>query len=349
LRSGRALPAALAALVAAAFGCQDPFASVDALTVRGYLAGELLPADREVGSWRRPAKGGGARSLTGRDFRKAFGEDAFERTRPWGLGESASASYRLGETGRAMTVEIYDLGRAKGAFDIYSFIREKALAGEKPAGKVAKVGVQGLLSSMEFGGTHADGPFSQKLLLFWAERFLVVLTHRVTPGSDERADASEAALLAFGAAVTARLKQPYELPEVYALQVPGEAVNSERCQPDRLFRRRELPDGVTARWQGRTGAGTLFISVADSSAEAAKRFERLCRAADGKLNQTYAEGLFTGNLAGSGPVICFRWGKALAGLVGAAEAEERMAAVEEIRKRCAGEAAAPAAPPEGAR
>jgi hypothetical protein len=48
-------------------------------------------------------------------------------------------------------------------------------------------------------------------------------------------------------------------------------------------------------------------------------------------------------------VICFRWGKALAGLVGAAEAEERMAAVEEIRKRCAGEAGSPAAPPEGAR
>ena len=345
--TARLLTALTAALLAAAgSGCQDPFKNIEAVTVTGYMAEALLPADREVGSWRRPGKESEARILTGRDFRKAFGQEVLARTRPWGLGESVRAQYRLGETGRTMTVEIYDLNKARGAFDVYGFIREKALAGKKPSARVTKVGAQGMLSDMEFGGTTVDGPFAQKFLLFWAERFLVVLRHRITPGSDERADAAEAALLAFGNAVTAKLKQPYELPEVYALQVPGEAANSERYEPGRLFRRPELPDGVTARWQGQTGAGTLFISVAESSGEAGRRFEKLRRAANGKLTKTYAEGLFVGSLAGAGPVVCFRWGKALTGLVGAAEAEERMAAVEEIRKRCAGEVVTPAQKPE---
>jgi hypothetical protein len=362
--AARLLPALTAGLLAATgSGCQDPFKNIEAVTVTGYMAEALLPADREVGSWRRTGKESEVKTLTGRDFRKAFGQEVLARTRPWGLGESVRAQYRLGETGRTMTVEIYDLNKARGAFDVYGFLREKALGGEKPAARVTKAGVQGLLYKPYVGFEHTGetapdgravveriyGPRPEALpavpgqwvLVLWAERFLIAASE-----SGGRADAAEAALLAFGNAITAKLKQPYELPEVYALQVPGEAANSERYEPGRLFRRPELPDGVTARWQGQTGAGTLFISVAESSGEAGRRFEKLRRAANGKLTKTYAEGLFVGSLAGAGPVVCFRWGKALTGLVGAAEAEERMAAVEEIRKRCAGEVVTPAQKPE---
>jgi hypothetical protein len=194
-------------------------------------------------------------------------------------------------------------------------------------------------------------PLRRGVLLTWAERFIVKLTHyggvsAIQPGDDAGA---EAALLAFAGAVTAKLKQPFDLPEVYVLQIPGEAANSERCEPGRLFGRSELPGGVTARWQGRTGSGTLFISASESAGDAAARFERLRRAADGQLTADFANGLFTGSLPRIGPVACFRHGKAVVGLLGAAELEERMAAVEEVRKRCAGEGAAPAGKPEASK
>ena len=330
--------AGLLALAAAASGCPDPFRNVEAYTVRGYLAADVLPADREVGSWRRNGKEGEARRLTARDLRASLGEEAMKRARHWGPGEGASTTYRLGETGRTVTVEVSDLGRARGAFDVYSLVREQALAGEKPAARVTKAGAQGLLYSWD---RIDDG--NGRRLLFWAERFLVRLT-AVNGGADE----AEAALLAFAAAVTAKLQQPFDLPEVYALQVPGEAPNSERYEPGRLFRRSELSGAVTAKWKGRTGEGTLFISVADSPGEAAGRFERLRRAADGVSTPNFAEGLFSGSLPGAGPVICFLHGKAVVGLAGAAEAEERMAAVEAVRRRCAGEAPPASTNTEGA-
>jgi hypothetical protein len=341
LSRARRLPlrlcAALVALAAGLAGCDDPFRNIEAATVRGYLAEDLLPADREVGSWRRAGKEGEARPLAGRDFQETFGEEAASRAKPWGTPSGAAATYRLGETGRTVTVAVYDLAQAKGAFDVYALVRERALTGENPP-LVTKAGVQGLLYSWSERKSRTD-----RRLLFWAERFMVQLT-AVNGGADQ----AEAALLAFAAAVSAKMKQPFELPEVYVLQIPGEAANSERYEPGRPWRRPELSGAVTAKWTGRTGTGTLFISVAKTSGEAAGRFERLRRAAEGHLTPNFALGLFSGDLAGAGPVLCFLHGKAVAGLVGAAELEERMAAVEEIRRRCAGEAAKSPAAPESA-
>ena len=320
--------AGLLALAAAASGCPDPFRNVEAYTVRGYLAADVLPADREVGSWRRNGKEGEARRLTARDLRASLGEEALKRARHWGPGEGASAVYRLGETGRTVTVEVYDLGKASGAFDVYSLVREQALtsttAPQPPIAfpglaedmkmalepippRVTKAGVQGLLLPPVWEGTEPGGSHvvASRSLVFWAERFVTRAT--ALGGSLNEA---EAALLAFAAAVTAKLQQPFDLPEVYALQIPGELANSERYEPGRLFRRPELSGAVTAKWKGRTGEGTLFIAVADSPGEAAGRFERLRRAADGVSTPNFAGGLFSGSLPGAGPVICFLHGKA---------------------------------------
>lgn len=342
-----AKPGAWAALLAAAAlsGCANPFEQLEAISVVGYLSADLLPADREVGSWRRVGKPGQVLRLQAGDFKESFGEDAFARVRPWGLAGGARAEYRLGDTGRTMTVEVYDLHKARGAFDVYSLIRERQLKYKPSSARITKVGVQGMLSHMEFGGVHGDGPFAKSLLLFWAERFLIHLSQRTPVASDEEAAAAETALPAFGEAVTRKLKQPFELPEVYVLQITGEVPNSERYEPGRLLGRPELAGGVTARWKGRTGEGTLFISVADSPGEAARAFEKLRRAAAGNLTSGYADGPFVGSLPGTGPVVCFRSGKAVAGLAGAAEDAERRAAVEEIRGRCVREAPAPAAEP----
>ena len=347
---GKALAAAgvaLIALAAVSSGCTNPFESIEAASVRGYLPADILPADREVGSWRRPGAGGVGRRLLTREFRRSMGDEAAARAKRWWQGDGAGAGYQLGETGRFVTVDIYDLGQAKGAFDVYSLVREKVLAGERPAARVVKAGAQGLLATCSPFHTQRDvimapkdpsaspSPEDQQVLIFWAERFLAVVAE-TGPSSAS----SEATLLAFAGAVTAKLKQPFELPEAYVLQVPGSTANSERCEPGRPWGRSELTGAVTARWTGKTGSGTLFISVAESSAEAARRFEKLRRATDGNLAPNFAGGLFAGSLPGAGPVVCFRHGKALAGLVGAAEHEERLAVVEEIRRRCAGEATA---------
>ena len=344
LRSGAgALFLAAAAVIVS--GCPNPFEQVEALSVVGYLSADLLPADREVGSWRRVGKPGAVRRLKARDFKETFGEDAFARTRPWGPPGGAGAEYRLGETGRTITVEVYDLSKARGAFDVYSFIRERQLRYKPSSVRVTKIGAQGMLSRMEFGGVHSDGPFAKSLLLFWAERFLIHLSQRAPVASDEEAAAAETALPAFGQAIAGKLKQPYELPEVHVLQITGEAPNSERYAPARLLGRPELAGGVTARWKGRTGEGTLFISVTDTADEAGRAFEKLRRAAEGRLAGASAEGIFTGSLPGIGPIICFRSGRAVAGLAGSADEGERQAAVEEIRGRCVREAPAPAPGP----
>jgi hypothetical protein len=318
---------ALAALAGLIAGCDDPFKHIEAASVVGRVSADLLPADREVGSWRRAGGEGQARRLSAKAFRQTFGDEAFARAKPWEPGDGASAVYRLGETGRTVTVEVYDLTKAKGAFDVYGLLREAALAGENPAAKVTKAGVQGLLYSWIERKSQTD-----RRLLFWAERFMMQLT-----AVNGKPDEAEAALLAFAGAVTAKLEQPFDLPEVYALQIPGEAANSERYQPGRIFGRRELAGGVTAKWTGKSGAGTLFVSASESRTEAATRFERLRRTCKGEPAPNFAEGLFFGELPGAGPVVCFRHGRALAGLVGAVERGEALAAVEEIRRRCAGE------------
>jgi len=336
MRLCRAVGPLLAVLILA--GCEDFFAGLRAYTVRGSMAADLVPADREVGSWRRESgRAGEVVTLRTRRFKEDFGAEAAARARPWGLGESVMASYRLGNTGRSVTVEIWDLNRPLAAFDVYSFIREKSLAGAAPAARTTKVGAQGMISIMKFGGMQGDGPFAEKFLLFWTERFLVFVTHRVTPGSDDLDGSAESALLAFGNAIAAKTKRPFELPEVLALQVVGEKPDSERYEPGRLFGRRELADGFTARWTGQTGSGTLFLHVAGSDDDAASEFRRLRAAAGGVLAPECADGLFVGNLPSVGPVVCVRKGAVLAGLVGAAEAAERRDTASELVRRLAGE------------
>lgn len=334
----RRWPAVLLLGALAAAGCDNPFAGLEVASVHGYMAGDLLPADRGVGSWRRPAgRAGGPKALRTADFEAAFGEESWKRARHWGLGESVRAEYRLGETGRTLTLEIYDLNKPLGAFDVYSFIRENAFRGGPARAKATKVGAQGLLSGMEFGGVHADGDFTRKRLLFWAERFLVLVRHEVSPGSDGADNAAEAALLAFGNAVAAKTRRPFELPGAAALQTAGAEPNSERYEPGKLFGRRELSGGFTARWQGDSGSGTLFLHEAGSADDAVSEFRRLRKAAGAPEVAGFADGLFVGEVPGAGPTVCFRSGAVLAGLVGAAEARERLGAVDELRRRLAPE------------
>lgn len=323
---------AAALLAALAAGCQGPLGSISNLKTTGYVARDLLPADRGVGSWRREKK---TRSLRKKDFGSSLGADAGARLRHWSLGGGVRAGYRLGKTGRALDLEVYDLGKPAAAFDIYSLLREQALKGKKA--RVTKVGAQGLL--------YAQRP-SERVLVFWVERFLMKLTHDGggTPSS------AEAALLAFGNAITAKVKKPYELAEVYVLQIKGEVPNSERFVPRKVLGRAELPTGVIARWKGRSGEGLLFISVRESTQSARRAFEKLRRASGGKLTPDYAGGFFVGDLPGFGPLACFRRGKAIVGLLsGSADAKERLAALEEVRKRCAGEVITPALKPGAAK
>jgi hypothetical protein len=347
--------AALAVLaVLAAAGCANPMEDLSKLTTRGYIAEDLVPKDREVGSWRASGK---VRALSSRDFAAGLGERAAARLRYWDLAKSVAVDYSLGDTGRTVRLEIYDLAKPQGAFDVYSVIRERALRPpaapadaadgkaepRRGAARVTKVGVQGLL--FERGGPADDlraglsSPAAGRVLVMWAERFVIRLVER---GGGPQA--AEAALLAFGEAVAGKLQRPLELAEVYVLQVPGEEANSERYEPRELLGRRELPSGVAARWKGRTGRGELFIAVFETSQNAGYAFEKLRRAAGGVLDPGYADGMFVGDLPGLGPVACFRRARAVAGLVGAAEAGERRDVLEEIRRRCSGEVPTPALP-----
>ncbi len=316
--------AAAALLAALATGCQNPFGNLNNLQTTGYVARDLLPADRGVGSWRREKK---TISLSRKYFQSSLGADAGARLKHWSLGTGVRAGYRLGKTGRTLVLEVYDLGKPAAAFDIYSLLREQALK-EKKA-RVTKVGAQGLLYAQR--ASSGERP-AERALVFWVERFLVKLTHGGgTPVS------AEATLLAFGNAVTAKVKKPYELAEAYVLQIKGEVPNSERFVPRRVLGRAELPSGVIARWQGKSGEGLLFISVRESEQSARRAFDKLRRASGGTLSSDFAGGLFVGNLPGFGPVACFRRGKAIVGLLaGAADAKERMAVLEAVRKRCAG-------------
>jgi hypothetical protein len=339
-------------------------------TQHGYVAEDLLPEDREVGSWRRGDK---TVTLFKRAVSERLGVAAADRLRYWDLGKSIAREYVLGSTGRTLTVEIYELSEARGAFDVYSLIRDSALGkenkfphrGSRPQGilapgggtaRITKVGAQGLLydhgvdySPREgkfviFPSTTGGGAGNVRVLVFWAERFVFKLTER--GGGKE---AAEATLLAFGGAISGKLRKPFELAETHVLQVSGVIPNSERYVPRRIFGRDELPAGVVARWKGKTGQGMLFISVLESSRTAKYRFEKLQRACGGILTPDYAEGLFVGDLPGEGPVACFRHGMALVGLVGAAEAKERLAVLDEVYKRCKGTAAAPVLRPKSRR
>jgi hypothetical protein len=336
-------------------GCSK--VEISNLVSRGYVADDLLPGDREVGSWRREPK---TARLGPRDLAASLGAAAAARLSSWDMGRALEARYRLGATGRTLSVQVYELGKIPGAFDLYSTIRDGALGRSNklpvpearhrltgygdPVARVTKVGAQGLLYGRSLDYSPAEGRFAPvpgaaatRVLVFWAEHFLVKLTER---GGEEAT--AEAALLAFAEAMSGKLRKPFELAEVYVLQVPGEIVNSERYEPRRLLDRPELPSGVLAAWQGKTGKGTLFISVLETSRAAAEAFERFSRAAGGVVDPGFAEGMFVGNLPGRGPVVCFRRGMAVAGLVGAADSKERLGAIEEIRKRCAGEVATPA-------
>lgn len=345
-------PVALLALAAA--GCRDPVEELQKYMVHGYTAEDLLPGDREVGSWRLSGR---PESIGARQLDASLGREAGERAELWGPGESFAAAYHLGSTGRRVTVEIYEMGDGYGAFDVYSFVRAKALAGEKPAARVTKVGAQGLIFTPTgrllvvptpksavphtmFVELGTGETISETALLMWMERFLVRLVHgqAALPADGEKADdpAAEAALLAFGNAIAGKVKRPGELAEAYYLQISGEVPNSECYSPEGLLGRRELPNGVTALWKGRTGEGQLFMHMAASGAEAERSFEKLRAAAGGSLTPNYADGLFVGSLPRLGPIVCLRVGRIVAGLAGSAEAEERMAAIDELRGRCPG-------------
>lgn len=339
------------ALVTGCKGLQE----LKKLTTKGYMAPDLLPADREVGSWRRGAK---VASIGSRGFQDSWGPRMADRLKPWELSKSVSCVYRLGATGRTLTVEIFDLARPAAAFDLYSYARFRALRpsgdgkegeadpAQKPIARVTKVGAQGLLYDSVMGpgstgyvrtGKKASG---ERVLVFWAERFLFKLTER----GGNRASA-ETALVAFGSAITGRVKQPFELAEVYVLQIPGEVPNSERYVPGDLLGRRELPAGVVADWKGKSGRGTLFISVFPKFKKAEYAFEKLRRATGGVLSPTYENGLFAGRLPSGSPITCFRRGTAIIGLVAAVEVKERMAALEQVRKRCVARPGIPAIKP----
>jgi hypothetical protein len=361
-RDQRAAAAALlVALCALVWGCPNPLANIERIATSGYVAPDLLPGDREVGSWRRGER---TRLLGKRDFREALGEAAYSRLRYWDLGKSVGATYTLGRTGRSVRVEIYDLAKARGAFDVYGLIRDDALgtanklpgpkrpglAGPgKPRARVTKVGAQGLLFDHSLDYSPERGKFvpavlsgagdvraNVRVLICWAERFLFKLTER---GGSARA--AESTLAAFGGALTKRTKRPFQLAEVYVLQVPGQVANSERYVPREVLGREELPSGVVALWKGKTGTGTLFISVLEDARKAGYAFEKLRRASEGILTPGYEGGLFTGRLPVRGPISCFRRGRAVVGLVGAAESKEHMSVLDEVRKRCANQAGVP--------
>jgi hypothetical protein len=341
---GLTCAAVLAGLMTA--GCKQ-LAEMKELMTKGYMARDLLPVDREVGSWRSQPPG---RALGKTAFRKDLGEKTFQRLSYWELNKSPSQSYRLGKTGRSVQVDIYDMGKPAAAFDIYSYLRAWALgkgagggAPQKPLARVTKIGAQGLLydaappAGAGRGLVPATAEEKSRVLIFWAERFLIKMTAR--GGTRE---SSEAALVAFGEAITRKVKKPFELAEVYVLQIPGEVPNSERYVPRDVLGRVELPRGAVAEWQGKTGKGTIFASVFPSARKANYAFEKLRRACGGVLTPTYENGLFAGRLPGRGALTCFRRGTAVIGLVGAAPGEERMAALNAIRKRCLGQATIPA-------
>jgi hypothetical protein len=358
----------IAPLALTAAGCSG--LDMSQFTQHGYVAPDLLPGDRQVGSWRRSAE---TRTLYRRAMTERLGVAAADRLRYWDLGRSVAQKYVLGATGRTLTVEIYDLAGPRGAFDVYSVIRDSALGkgnkfpqrGEKPLGlfglgpataRVTKVGAQGLLFDHSIDYSPDEGKFvifpsttragagNVRVLVFWAERFVFKLTER---GGEK--EAAEAALLAFGGKISAGLKKPFELAEAYVLQVEGAIPNSERYVPRRILGRAELPAGVVARWKGKTGQGILFVSVLETPKSAGYKFEKLRRACGGILAPDYAEGLFVGDMPGEGPVACFRHGRALVGLAGAAEAKERLAVLEAVRKRCSGEGGAPVIRPAAPR
>ncbi len=327
-------------------GCQQ-LADLKKLTTKGYMARDLLPADREVGSWRREQPG---RALDKTAFRNSLGENAYARLGCWELNKSPSQSYRLGKTGRSVQVDIYDLSKPAAAFDIYSYLRAWALgkgsgggSPQKPVARVTKIGAQGLLydaatpPGVGRGPAPATAEEESRVLIFWVERFLIKMTAR-----GGARDSSEAALVAFGEAITRKVEKPFELAEVYVLQIPGEVPNSERYVPRDVLGRAELPSGAVAEWQGKSGKGTIFVSVFPSARKAGYAFERLRRASGGVLTPTYENGLFVGRLPGHGALGCFRRGTAVIGLVGAAESEERMAVLNAIRERCLGQATIPA-------
>jgi hypothetical protein len=332
-------------VVGAAAGCRQ-LAELKELTTKGYMARDLLPADREVGSWRRLRAD---TTLGGRDFQRSWGPRAARRLRHWELSESVSCRYRLGATGRSLLVEIYDLGSPRAAFDLYAHLRFRTLSlggdGGMPPARVTKVGAQGLLyapgPAAPAAGARGGGAAGiERVLACWAERFLVKLT--ATGGSPGSA---EAALVAFGTAIGRKTKQPFELAETYALQVPGEVPNSERYVPKRVLDRPELPSGVIADWQGKSGRGTLFVSVFPNTRGAGRAFEQLRRAAGGVLTPGYERGLFAGRLPGGEPLTCFLRGTAIIGLCGRSEVKERMAVLESIRKRCTWRRGTPAIRP----
>ncbi len=347
-RRHTAKAAILLLAVGLAAGCKQ-LAEIKKLTTKGYMAPDLLPADRAVGSWRKGAR---VASVSRRGFGDGWGPRMVDRLRPWELSKSVSCVYHLGATGRSMTVEIFDIGKPAAAFDLYSYARSRALRpsgasddAQKPVARVTKVGTQGLLFDSVPGpglaGYVPAGKESEaRALVFWAERFLIKLTERGGNPSS-----SEAALVAFGLAITKKVKQPFELAEVYALQVEGEVPNSERYVPRELIGRPELPAGVVADWRGKTGKGTLFVSVFPTFKKADYAFEKLRRASGGVLSPTYEHGLFAGRLPAGAPITCFRRGTAVIGLVAAAEVKERMSVLEAVRKRCAAQPGIPAIKP----
>jgi hypothetical protein len=336
----------LAAAVLLAAGCAKPLAELQKLMVRGYVAVDLLPGDRQVGSWRLAEA---AKDLRSSELRTTLGDEAADRARNWDRGRAVGAGYRLGETGRSLLVQVYEMPRPQAAFDVYSTLRARAMTRDGAA-RLTKVGVQGMLLpglSGSEAGPEAGAGNETGVLIFWAERFLVRLAAR-----GGTAHEAESALQAFGQAIAAKVDKPFELSEVYVLQVNGQVPDSERYASRRVLGRQELPSGVTAVWRGRSGSGTLFISVLPDARKAQGAFKKLAAASGGTIAPSYADGLFAGELPGLGPVACFRRARAVIGLVGSCEPAERLEVLEEIRRRCAGEEITPAlaadAPPPAA-
>jgi hypothetical protein len=286
---------------------------VQIASLQVVLAPDMLPADRQVGSWRRSGK---TREMSFRDVETALGPLLAARGKFWKRIRSLEQHYVLGLTGRKVVVQVYDFNLPAAAFDLFSTMRQQALAN---GARVTRVGGQGLV--------FPPGKTDQALLL-WSDRFLVQIRHLGLEGS-------ESALLAFGRVLGAASGKPYELTEVYALQIPGEVVNSGRFMPGGVLGRRELPGGVEVRWRDGQQRAILFASAFPNPQRARRAFNSLSKAAAAAVDRSYAHGLAVGKLSDQ-PVAFFLWGRAVLGLSGKLPDKKRLQVLESIRLRCAG-------------